>query len=94
MHPDNARQQVLKFHVHGGLIMSSDLTNGQHISTLEGNDVTVSFEGDVVKANRATVISADANACNGVAHIIDEVLIPPPLRKAVAHFFHDHHDHH
>ena len=79
-------QQVLLYHVHNGLISSGDVVNGQQISTLEGTDVTVRIEGcdgceDIVKVNRATVISPDANACNGVAHIINEVLIPRQVRR-------------
>eukprot|EP00542_Grammatophora_oceanica_P022796 CAMPEP_0194026282 /NCGR_PEP_ID=MMETSP0009_2-20130614/603_1 /TAXON_ID=210454 /ORGANISM="Grammatophora oceanica, Strain CCMP 410" /LENGTH=59 /DNA_ID=CAMNT_0038664885 /DNA_START=33 /DNA_END=209 /DNA_ORIENTATION=+ len=45
--------------------------------TLQGSNITISIDGDVVMINDATVIMADVMATNGVIHVIDAVLLPP-----------------
>jgi uncharacterized surface protein with fasciclin (FAS1) repeats len=67
---------ILTYHVLAAEVMSSDLTNGQTATTVQGSDVTVTI-GDTVMINEATVTTADVEASNGVIHIIDKVLIPP-----------------
>lgn len=69
--------EVLKYHVASGEVLSSDLENGEHITTLEGQSVTVTIDGTGVKVNGASVTQANVLATNGVVHIIDAVLLPP-----------------
>ena len=46
---------------------------------LNGKDVTVvATEGGTLRVNTANVVSADIPASNGLIHVIDTVLIPPP----------------
>jgi uncharacterized surface protein with fasciclin (FAS1) repeats len=71
--------QVLEYHVASGDLLSTKLSNGEKIKTLEGLSVTVSVEGSTVKINDATVTQANINASNGVVHVIDSVLIPSNL---------------
>jgi transforming growth factor-beta-induced protein len=47
------------------------------ITTLFGEDVTVTIDMGTVMINNATVIVADIEADNGVVHVIDAVLLPP-----------------
>jgi uncharacterized surface protein with fasciclin (FAS1) repeats len=68
-------EAVLLYHVVSGSTLSSDLTDGQTITTLQGQQVTVSING-TVDINDATVTQADLEASNGVIHVIDGVLIP------------------
>jgi uncharacterized surface protein with fasciclin (FAS1) repeats len=61
--------------------MSSDLSNGQVITTVNGATLTVEImDGSVklvdAKGNKATVATADVEASNGVVHIIDTVVLP------------------
>ena len=42
---------------------------------------------------RAEVIEADIEACNGVIHIIDAVLLPPVLARSTHAHFHNFHLH-
>ncbi len=63
--------------------MSSDLSNGQKIVTVQGQEVTVTINADGVFINNAKVTVADLEAENGVVHVIDAVLIPE-IATAVA----------
>lgn len=76
----NALTDVLLYHVAAGAVFSGDLFDGQRIETLEGSRVKVSISGGTVKINDSKVIIPDIEACNGVVHVIDEVLVPPNLK--------------
>jgi len=75
---------ILKFHVASGKVMSTDLSNGMKVPTLEGSELTVTIDGKTVKIGDATVTQADVEASNGVIHIIDKVLLPPSPTTTVA----------
>ena len=71
---------VLELHVVHGEIRAEDLSDGQLIETLNGEELTVSINDGVViligNVNNATVVETNIDACNGVVHIIDGVLLP------------------
>ncbi len=74
-------QGVLTYHVIAGNVLSSDLTNGQVVTTVNGETLTVEITDAgvfFVDANggRAKVTTADVEASNGTVHIIDAVLLP------------------
>ena len=68
--------EILQYHVVAGEAYSDDLEDGQMITTLLGQDVTVSIDDAGVMINEAMVIIADLEAENGVVHVIDAVLVP------------------
>lgn len=68
---------ILTYHVVGSVALSTDLSDGQTINTLQGEAVTVSFVDGNVFINEAQVIVADIITDNGVVHVIDAVLLPP-----------------
>ncbi|MTB52329.1 fasciclin domain-containing protein [Lewinella sp. W8] len=69
---------ILLFHVAGLEALSTDLSDGQRVMTLQGGDVVVTINADGVFINDAQVTMADVDATNGVVHVIDAVLSPPP----------------
>ena len=73
---------ILLYHVVGATALSSDLSDGQTIATLNGADVTVTINNDGIFINDAQVTVADIVADNGVVHVIDAVLIPPTPEPA------------
>ena len=78
---------VLQYHAAAGAVFSRSLTNGQVIKMLNApQNLTVGIAGSVVTFTDnqptptvATVTSADNAAYNGVAHVIDKVLLPTGL---------------
>lgn len=77
--PENKDQlsAILTYHVLPGKVMAADII-GQHLSvaTVNGKKVNVNGRGQTVHVNKASVISADIAASNGVIHVIDTVLLP------------------
>ena len=72
---------ILTYHVISGSVLSSDLTDGQEVTTVQGGTLTVDITEEgvfFVDANdrRALVKTADVETSNGVVHIIDAVLLP------------------
>ena len=81
---NDALAEILTYHVAGGTVLSTDLSDGQTITTVNGADVTVSVMDGTVMINDATVIVADLVADNGVVHVIDVVLtVPDPAPSTV-----------
>jgi len=68
---------VLEYHVLSGKFSMRDLMAVRSAKTLEGDTVTVSGSGNVIKVNDATVVKADVAATNGIVHVIDTVLMKP-----------------
>lgn len=68
--------KILLYHAVGAKALSSDLTNGQTIATINGANVTVTINESGVFINGAKVSVADIEASNGVVHVIDAVLLP------------------
>ena len=82
--PEGALTEVLLYHVAGSTVLSTDLEDGMTITTLQGEEVTVSIMNGNVMINDALVITADLTADNGVVHVIDAVLLPPTSTRDLA----------
>ncbi|MDE0917949.1 MAG: fasciclin domain-containing protein [Flavobacteriales bacterium] len=74
--PTGLLTQILLNHVVSGTALSTDLSDGMMIETLQGSEVMVSITDGVVMIGNATVIVADITADNGVVHVIDAILQP------------------
>ena len=82
--PD-ALKQVLTYHVAATKALSSDLSDGQVISMVEGSTLTVGIKDGNVTLTTDTgqvvnVTLVNVNASNGVIHLIDTVMIPKDLK--------------
>lgn len=72
--PTGDLTQILLYHVVGSTALSTDLSDGMTIETLQGDEVEVSIVGGDVMINNAMVILANLEADNGVVHVVDAVL--------------------
>lgn len=74
--------RLLSYHVIPEPLLSTNLTSGQNLTTLLGENVTVSLEGSNVtfisnvSEVEGAVIVPDIRAGQSVVHVIDAVLIP------------------
>jgi len=74
-------QTILMYHIAKGQVLSSQLSTGQKIRTVQGEavEITVYRTGQVFVNRDAEVISPDLTTQNGVIHVIDDVLVPPSI---------------
>ncbi|UWX54010.1 fasciclin domain-containing protein [Maribacter litopenaei] len=80
--------KILTYHVVAGTAAAStDLTDGMTVSTVQGEDVTISLDGGVflddATDTNAEVIIPDVMASNGIVHVIDKVLLPQEIIDAL-----------
>merc|ERR1711957_443825 len=87
--PENKAQlvDILTYHVLPSQVLSTDLKHFQRVKTVEGKhlDVFATHKGVFVGSdhkNLKQVTGADNLATNGVAHIIDGVMLPPTKLEA------------
>jgi len=73
-------QAILNFHIvnemeDAEMVMGM---SGESFTTASGEALEVTVDGDTVMVANATIERYDIEASNGVIHVIDTVLIPPP----------------
>ena len=85
--------EILAYHMFAGEVFSSDLTDGQVITTLQGSDVVIGINQDGVFVNDAQMTVADIVAENGVLHVIDGILLPPATSTTVFDIVANSNDH-
>lgn len=71
---DEQLTTFLSNHIVAGVIPSVALMDGATVSSINGYNITVSVDGDVVMINEAMVVDKDMLANNGILHGIDAVL--------------------
>lgn len=75
-------KNVLLYHVVPGMIMAADVVKLPTAATVLGPALTiVTTPEGAVTINGVNVIVTDVAAKNGVIHVIDGVLIPPPAAQ-------------
>ncbi len=74
--PTGVLSEVLLYHAVNSIALSTDLSDGQVVTTINGQDVTIGVAGSTVTVNGAEVVIADIPTTNGVVHVIDAVLVP------------------
>lgn len=84
VNPDIATA-VLAYHVVSGTINSSDLSTGDMLTTLQGEDIEV-VAGPALSTgatSNSTFVTTDIETTNGVIHIIDVVMVPPTIGASI-----------
>ena len=77
----NTLKRILTHHVVPGRLEARDLVEMDSVVTLAGTTIELSpFNGRLL-VDTSVVETADINASNGVVHLIDRVLMPPPQAK-------------
>jgi len=71
-----ALKNILLYHVVSGNVLAADVVALESAVTLQGQTVSISVMGDVVKINDSQVIITDIQGSNGIIHVIDTVLLP------------------
>ena len=84
--------KILTYHVVKDIAaQSTDLSDGQIIATLQGEEVTVGIDGSTVtikdkqgeSVDPAHVAVANVETSNGIVHVIDQVLLPQEVLDAL-----------
>ena len=83
-------KNLLKYQLHSGVLMSSQLTDGGEVSTLYGDAFKVDLSGDNPRlkptyeaAIPSAIVQANIGATNGVIHEVNRVLVPADMASAL-----------
>ena len=84
-------KKILSYHVLPGTVMARKvvkLPSGAHVLTVAGEKLIVRMVGGKVVLDpgmgmKSNVTKTDIKADNGVIHVIDTVLIPPSIQRAM-----------
>ncbi len=76
VNPTGDLAQILLHHVLDEEVSAGELNDGQMVTTLQGQDVLVTFTPDGVFIDDAKVIVTDIITFNGIVHVLDAVLMP------------------
>jgi uncharacterized surface protein with fasciclin (FAS1) repeats len=72
---------ILQYHVSVGVFKPDMLTDGQVIGQVNGGNITITKKDGKLMVNGIANIIASIPASNGIVHVIDAVLLPPPAKK-------------
>lgn len=76
-------QDLLKYHVLGIKVMSSDISEGQQPETLNGEKITLNLNRTRVNGKSNIIVPFDVDTDNGVIHSVDSVLTPQSVTLTV-----------
>ena len=68
---------ILTYHVVPSKILAEDLMDGERITTVEGEPLTITINELGAFVNNIQITETDLLASNGVVHVISGVLLPP-----------------
>lgn len=79
MRPENQAKlsEILTYHIVPGAVESKNLQAGDY-ATLQGSPLTAVVSEKDMMVNEGKIVEKDIVASNGIIHIIDTVLTPPP----------------
>lgn len=68
--------EMLNYHIIPGRNLSGDLSNGQKLKTIRGQELLVTIKNNEVYINKGKLLSCNMRGTNGVLHTVDTVNIP------------------
>ncbi len=71
--------KILQYHVTTSVYTTKDFKDGQVLGQANGAKVTLGVKDGKVTVNGANIL-ASVRASNGIVHVIDQVLLPPPKK--------------
>jgi uncharacterized surface protein with fasciclin (FAS1) repeats len=76
--PENQAQlqNILLYHVVSGEFKASDVVQRTSLTTVQGQDITITVNNGSVMIDNANVTVTDIACSNGVIHVIDAVILP------------------
>lgn len=77
----DALADILQYHVSVGVFKAENFTEGQVLGQVNGGNITLSKKDGKWLVNGTATILASIPASNGIIHVIDGVLLPPPAAK-------------
>ncbi len=70
-------QNILQYHVYVGALNADQLTDGQTLNQVNGDNITIRVKDGKITVNNSATVVASVKASNGMVHVIDGVLLPP-----------------
>jgi uncharacterized surface protein with fasciclin (FAS1) repeats len=76
--PENQAQlqNILLYHVVSGEFKASDVVQRTSLTTVQGQNITITVNNGSVMIDNANVTTTDIACSNGVIHVIDAVILP------------------
>ena len=68
--------EILKYHIAEGLYLEDDLYNGLTLSSVQGQELTITQNESGFFVDNAQIVNSNFEAFNGVIHVIDQCLAP------------------
>ena len=71
-------QDILQYHVYVGTLKTELMEDGQTLNQVNGGNITITKKDGKIIVNNSAKVIASIPAANGIIHVIDGVLLPPP----------------
>lgn len=71
---------ILQYHVSLGVFKPESFTDGQILGQVNGSNINIKKTADGIFVNGTAKIIASVPAANGIIHVIDGVVLPPPTK--------------
>jgi transforming growth factor-beta-induced protein len=72
---------ILLYHVVSGKVMAAQVVKMKTAKSVEGGPIMIMAKGGKVMVDNANVVKTDIACDNGVIHVIDTVIMPPPAHN-------------
>lgn len=72
---------ILQYHVSVGVYQAENLQDGQVLGQVNGGNITITKKDGKLMVNGTATIITSIPTSNGIIHVIDGVLLPPPVKK-------------